>query len=384
LARKGLDLTIVVAKTMVTHSNGDMVGGHLMGNLSRGLHNGLHHRMVGHSMSNWEDRSVMSQRECKAMVTIEKSRVGISRPFANMVSAKAIGKSSMVSSHGKRGSSHHSRGLHHSMVGSHYRCGMNSNGDRDRVDCVMKKRRVVDEGGGGRDDSGVSVQDCGFGISRPLAIVVAITMVSHSNRDMVGSHLLGHLGRGLHNGLHHRVVGHSMGDWEDRSVVSQRECKAMVTIEKSRVGISRPLANMVSAKTIGKSSMVSSSHYSRGLDHSMVGGHHRCGMNSNGDRDRVDCVVKKGRVVDKGGGGRDDSGVSVQDCGFGISRPLAIVGKPSVVGSGHHSRGSHMVGSYNRCGVNSNGDGDRVDCMVKKGRVVDEGGGGRDDSGVSV
>merc|ERR1712228_905957 len=106
-----------------------MVGGHLMGNLSRGLHNGLHHRMVGHSMGDWEDRSVVSQRECKAMVTIDKSRVGISRPLANMVSAKTIGKPSVVGSHGKRG------GRHHSMVGSHHRCGMDSYGDRDRVPC---------------------------------------------------------------------------------------------------------------------------------------------------------------------------------------------------------------------------------------------------------
>merc|ERR1712001_704915 len=57
-------------------------------------------------------------------------------------------------------------------------------------------RRVVDQRSGGSQNSAGSSQDCGLSISRPLAVVTKVSesVVTDSERDGVGSHLVTHLG----------------------------------------------------------------------------------------------------------------------------------------------------------------------------------------------
>merc|ERR1719192_1722401 len=78
-------------------------------------------------------------------------------------------------------------------------------GDHGVVD-HREDRGVVDQGGGGSQDLGVSGKDCG--ISVPLAIVAmeAIAVVANSDGDSVGSDLMADLSGGHLNGLDNRAA----------------------------------------------------------------------------------------------------------------------------------------------------------------------------------
>merc|ERR1712226_9747 len=83
----------------------------------------------------------------------------------------------------------------------------NSRGGGDhRVVDDGEHRGVVDQGGGGSQDLGVSGKDCG--ISVPLAIVAmeAIAVVANSDGESVGSDLMADLSGGHLNGLDNRAA----------------------------------------------------------------------------------------------------------------------------------------------------------------------------------
>jgi hypothetical protein len=91
-------------------------------------------------------------------------------------------------------------------------------GDREGGEAVVDHGRVVDEGSGGGDDPGVTVQYCG--VSLPLAVSdvtsvssvsVSESMVSQGHRDGVLCHLMGDLGGCLHHRLDHGEVSHGVG-----------------------------------------------------------------------------------------------------------------------------------------------------------------------------
>merc|ERR1711934_726937 len=91
---------------------------------------------------------------------------GMGKSVAKTVVAKTISKTSISSHRGNSGMMDH-----------------------------REDRRVVDQGGGSAEDCGASSNDSSIGI--PLAIVAmeAIAVVSNSDRDSVGSHLMADLSR---------------------------------------------------------------------------------------------------------------------------------------------------------------------------------------------
>merc|ERR1719385_587974 len=107
------------------------------------------------------------------------SRVSLSVPLDDGMSGvgKAVSKT-MVAKTGISHSSNSGSSNHRSVVDH------------------REHRWVVDQGGGCCEDLGVSSNDCG--ISLPLAIVAmeTIAVISNSDRDSVGSHLMADLSRG--------------------------------------------------------------------------------------------------------------------------------------------------------------------------------------------
>merc|ERR1719460_2142874 len=82
--------------------------------------------------------------------------------------------------------------------------GNSGSGNKRGMMDHREDRGVVDQGGGSAEDCGASSNDSSIGI--PLAIVAmeAIAVVSNSDRDSVGSHLMADLSRGHLNRLDDR------------------------------------------------------------------------------------------------------------------------------------------------------------------------------------
>lgn len=134
--------------------------------------------------------------------------------------------------------------------------------------------------------------------------MMAQAVVADSERYMVRSDLCGHLGRALHHGLHHGVVGHSVGGWQGEGVVGVRQGQAVVG---DNLGISLSLGQvMTGGQTVMTETVTvggdGSGNGNRGSDLS-VGEEWSVG--------KVGGVVEKRRVVDERCGSGEDLGVTV-------------------------------------------------------------------------
>ena len=190
--RNSLSVVWVSTISVVANGKRDMMGSHLVADLSRGLNDRLDNRGVSHSTNGgkgmdsrgdhwgsgvWEAVSVGASKN--------HSRVSLSVPLDDGMSG--VGETVSETMVAKTGISHsgNSRSSNHSVV---------------------DHRRVMDQRGGCCEDLGVSSNDCG--ISLPLAIVAVetIAVISNSDRDSVGSHLMADLSRGHLNGLDNRAA----------------------------------------------------------------------------------------------------------------------------------------------------------------------------------
>ena len=235
---------------MVANGKGDMVGSHLVGDLSGGLNNSLDNRDVSHSTNGGEGMDSRGDHWGMSVWVGAKnhSRVSISVPLDNgvgkgksvaktMVAKTGITQRGNSGSGNKRGMMDHreDRGVvdqgggcaedrgassNDGWVGVPLDNGMgksvaktvvadsgNSGSSNNRMVDHREDRRVVDQGGGSCEDLGVSSKDCR--ISIPLAIVAmeAIAVVANSDRDSVGSHFMADLSGGHLNGLDDGVAG---------------------------------------------------------------------------------------------------------------------------------------------------------------------------------
>ena len=94
-------------------------------------------------------------------------------------------------------------------------------------------RGVVDEGGGGSEDSGGSTKDGGLGISRSLAVVTE-AVISNSHGDCVGSDFVADFGGSIHNTLDYGSMSHSSNRGEHWGSVGQSSIE-----EELRVSLGR-------------------------------------------------------------------------------------------------------------------------------------------------
>merc|ERR1719447_1391544 len=226
----------VVRVSVVADSNRDSVGSHLVADLSRGLNDRLDNRGVSNSTNGgkgmdsrgdhwgsgvWEAVSVGASKN--------HSRVSLSVPLDDGMSGvgKTVSKTMVaktgISHSSNSGSSNHRSVVDHRehrwVVDQRGGCakdsGASSNDSRIGIPLdnsmssnhsVVDHRRVVDQRGRCCEDLGVSSNDCG--ISLPLAIVAVetIAVISNSDRDSVGSHLMADLSRGHLNGLDNRAA----------------------------------------------------------------------------------------------------------------------------------------------------------------------------------
>ena len=263
----------------------NVVGGDLVADLSRGLDDGLDHRGVG----NGADRGKGSRGDNwgssvgESGVTNNDSRVSLSLPLHNSVgkgqsvaktvvasvshSGNSRGSNDWMVDHradrgvvdqggggGKNGgtSSNDSRvslsiPLHNSvgqgesvaktMVAS-ISDSSNSGGSNHRVVDHRAHRGVVDQGGGGGEDSGASGNDGGVSLSLPLAIV-AEAVVANSHGNSVCSNFMADLGRSHLNRLDDRVAGNSTNGGKAKSCGScdHRGSGVRESGENLRVGL---------------------------------------------------------------------------------------------------------------------------------------------------
>ena len=98
--------------------------------------------------------------------------------------------------------------------------------------------RVVDQRGGGGEDSGASGNDGGVSLSLPLAIV-AEAVVANGNRNSVCSNFMADLGRSHLNRLDDRVAGNSTngGKAESCGSCDHRGSGVRESGENLRVGL---------------------------------------------------------------------------------------------------------------------------------------------------
>ena len=191
---RSLSVVRVSTISVVADSNGDMVGSHLVADLSRGLNDSLDNRDVSHSTNGGKGMDSRGNHWGMSVWEGAKnhSRVSLSVPLDNGVGkGKSVAKT-MVAKTGITQSSNSGSGNNRGMM-DHW-----------------EDRGVVDERGGGRDDPGAPGEDGRVGL--PLAVVaVAVAEVAIAvggNGDGVGGHLVGGHGGGLNDSLDHGVVGH--------------------------------------------------------------------------------------------------------------------------------------------------------------------------------
>lgn len=249
---RSLSVVRVSAVSVVANGKGDMVGSHLVGDLSGGLNNSLDNRDVSHSTNGGEGMDSRGDHWGMSVWVGAKnhSRVSISVPLDNGVGkGKSVAKTMVaktgITQRGNSGSGNNrgmvdhweDRGVVDERGGGAKDGGASSNDGRIGIPLhngmsksvaktVVAKtisktsisshrgnsgmmdhredRRVVDQGGGSAEDCGASSNDSSIGI--PLAIVAmeAIAVVANSDRDSVGSHLMADLSRGHLNRLDDR------------------------------------------------------------------------------------------------------------------------------------------------------------------------------------
>jgi hypothetical protein len=254
---KSLSVEGVAVVSGVANGKRNVVGGDLVADLSRGLDDGLDHRGV----SDGTDRGKGSRGDNwgssvgESGVTNNDSRVSLSLPLHNSVGkGQSVAKTVVASvSHsgnsrggndwmvdhradggvvdqggggGKNGgtSSNDSRvslsiPLHNSVgqgesvaktmvAKTSISDSSNSRGGNHGVVDHRAHRGVVDQRGGGGEDSGTSGNDGGVSLSLPLAIV-AEGMVANGHWNSVCSNFMADLGRSHLNRLDDRVAGNS-------------------------------------------------------------------------------------------------------------------------------------------------------------------------------
>lgn len=249
---RSLSVVRVSTISVVADSNGDRVGSHLVADLSRGLNDSLDNRGVSHSTNGGKGMDSRGNHWGMSVWEGAKnhSRVSLSVPLDNGVGkGKSVAKTMVaktgITQRGNSGSGNNrgmvdhweDRGVVDERGGCAKDGGASSNDGRigiplhngmgksvaktvvaktvakTSISCHRSNRgmmdhredrRVVDQGGGGCEDLGVSGKNCR--ISIPLAIVVAkaIAVVANSDRDSVGSHLMADLSRGHLNRLDDR------------------------------------------------------------------------------------------------------------------------------------------------------------------------------------
>merc|ERR1719209_1965541 len=197
----------------------NVVGGDLVADLSRGLDDGLDHRGV----SNGADRGKGSRGDNwgssvgESGVTNNDSRVSLSIPLHN-----SVGKGQSVAK---------------TVVASVSHSG-NSRGSNDWMVDHRAHRGVVDQRGGGGEDSGASSDDGGVSLSLPLAIV-AEAVVANGHGNSVCSNFMADLGRSHLNRLDDRVAGNSTngGKAESCGSCDHRGSGVRESGENLRVGL---------------------------------------------------------------------------------------------------------------------------------------------------
>ena len=169
---------------MVADGKRNVVGGDLVADLSRGLDDGLDNRGV----SDGTDRGKGSRGDNWGSSVGESSEnLRVSLPLHN-----SVGKGQSVAK---------------TVVASVSHSG-NSRGSNDWMVDHRADGGVVDQGGGGGEDSGASGNDGGVSLSLPLAIV-AEAVVANSHGNSVCSNFMADLGRSHLNRLDDRVAGNS-------------------------------------------------------------------------------------------------------------------------------------------------------------------------------
>ena len=183
-------------------------------------------------------------------------------------------------------------------------------------------------------------------------------MVADGKRNVVGGDLVADLSRGLDDGLDHRGVS----DGTDRGKGSRGDnWGSSVGESGENLRVSLPLHNSVGkGQSVAKTVVASVSHSG----------------NSRGSNDwMVDHRADRG-VVDQGGGGGKNGGTSSNDSRVSLSIPLH-----NSVGQGE-SVAKTMVASISDSSNSGGGNHGVVDHRAHRG-VVDQGGGGGEDSGAS-
>ena len=265
---------------MVADGKRNVVGGDLVADLSRGLDDGLDHRGVsdgtdrgkGSRGDNWGSSVGESGENLRVSLPLHNS-VGKGQSVAKTVVASVShsgnsrgGNDWMVDHRADRGvvdqgggggknggtSSNDSRvslsiPLHNSvgqgesvaktMVAS-ISDSSNSGGGNHGVVDHRAHRGVVDQGGGGGEDSGASGNDGGVSLSLPLAIV-AEAVVANGHGNSVCSNFMADLGRSHLNRLDDRVAGNSTNGGKAKSCGScdHRGSGVRESGENLRVGL---------------------------------------------------------------------------------------------------------------------------------------------------
>ena len=163
---RSLSVEGVSTVSVVADSNGDRVGSHLVADLSRGLNDSLDNRGVSHSTNGgkgMDSRGISHRGSGVWEGTKNHSGVSLSVPLDDaMGKGKSVTKTMVAKT---------------SVTHSGNSGGMDQRGVDHRA-----HRGVVDQRGGGGEDSGASSNDGGVSLSLPLAIVksVAIAVVAQS------------------------------------------------------------------------------------------------------------------------------------------------------------------------------------------------------------
>merc|ERR1711994_182863 len=262
---KSLSVEGVAVVSGVANGKRNMVGGDLVADLSRGLDDGLDHRGVsngtdrgkGSRGDNWGSSVGKGQSVAKTVVAeTSVSHSGNSGGSNDwMVDHRADGgvvdqggggrKNGGTSSNDSRVSLsiplHNSVGQGESvaktMVAS-ISDSSNSGGGNHGVVDHRAHRGVVDQRGGGGEDSGASGNDGGVSLSLPLAIV-AEAVVANSHGNSVCSNFMADLGRSHLNRLDDRVAGNSTNGGKAESCGSRdhRGSGVRESGENLRVGL---------------------------------------------------------------------------------------------------------------------------------------------------
>merc|ERR1719340_380858 len=241
---KSLSVEGVAVVSGVANGKRNVVGGDLVADLSRGLDDGLDNRGVG----NGTDRGKGSRgNNWGSSVGESGENLRVSLPLHNSVGkGQSVAETSVSHSGNSRGSNdwmvdhradggvvdqggggrenggtssndsrvslsiplHNSVGQGESVAKTSISDSSNSGGGNHGVVDHRAHRGVVDQRGGGGEDSGASGNDGGVSLSLPLAIV-AEAVVANSHGNSVCSNFMADLGRSHLNRLDDRVAGNS-------------------------------------------------------------------------------------------------------------------------------------------------------------------------------